>query len=115
MPSVYDYRHIELDRVGSGKKRIIKPPTGESSDIFGRKLPVSPNGSIISSASSSPSPASSVSSISRRSSFKSEDTKARLFGPAENSNRRIKNHMKSNIFSNENLHISPSPTKPRRK
>jgi len=29
------YRHIELDNVGYGKKRVLKPPGGGSSDIFG--------------------------------------------------------------------------------
>ncbi|XP_014252059.1 microtubule-associated protein Jupiter isoform X4 [Cimex lectularius] len=29
------YRHIELDNVGYGKKRVLKPPGGASSDIFG--------------------------------------------------------------------------------
>nr|BAN20472.1 unkown protein [Riptortus pedestris] len=29
------YRHIELDKVGYGKKRVLKPPGGGSSDIFG--------------------------------------------------------------------------------
>ncbi|XP_065199967.1 microtubule-associated protein Jupiter isoform X2 [Planococcus citri] len=30
------YRHIELDKVGAGKKRVLKPPGGGSSDIFGK-------------------------------------------------------------------------------
>ncbi|XP_043487374.1 microtubule-associated protein Jupiter isoform X3 [Polistes fuscatus] len=29
------YRHVELDNVGYGKKRVLKPPGGGSSDIFG--------------------------------------------------------------------------------
>lgn len=29
------YRHVELDHVGYGKKRVLKPPGGGSSDIFG--------------------------------------------------------------------------------
>ncbi|KAH9404597.1 hypothetical protein TYRP_000423 [Tyrophagus putrescentiae] len=38
MPSVYDFRHVELDKVGRGKKivqRVIKAPGGGSSNIFG--------------------------------------------------------------------------------
>lgn len=57
MPAFYEYRHVELDRVGCGKRkcgwiclprrcllkrffclyfsRVLKPPGGGSSDIFG--------------------------------------------------------------------------------
>uniref|UniRef100_A0A6G1SHB0 Uncharacterized protein n=1 Tax=Aceria tosichella TaxID=561515 RepID=A0A6G1SHB0_9ACAR len=35
MPSVYNYRHVELDKVGRGK-RVIQPPGGQTADIFGR-------------------------------------------------------------------------------
>jgi len=31
----YTYRHVELDRVGCGKRKVLKPPGGGSSDIFG--------------------------------------------------------------------------------
>ncbi|KAK7873446.1 hypothetical protein R5R35_000227 [Gryllus longicercus] len=34
------YRHIELDNVGYGKKRVLKPPGGGTSDIFGAPDPV---------------------------------------------------------------------------
>ena len=114
MPSVYDYRHIELDRVGTGKKRIVTPASSsESADVFGRKLPSSPSGSIF---STSPTPLSR--SSSRRSSFRcNEDTKARLFGPADNSlARKVNNHFRSSILSTESLNApSPSPSKRRRK
>ena len=114
MPSVYDYRHIELDRVGTGKKRIIKPPGGEASDIFGRKLPASPNGSIVStsppSSPGSSSAASSAPSTPRRGSLRMEDTKNRLFGPAVTPSRKIKDHMKSSIFSSEDTADSPTPS-----
>ncbi|XP_072153457.1 microtubule-associated protein Jupiter isoform X2 [Bemisia tabaci] len=33
------YRHIELDNIGYGKKRVLKPPGGGSSDIFGSPEP----------------------------------------------------------------------------
>lgn len=36
MPSVYNYRHVELDRVGRGK-RVIQPPGGQTADIFGSR------------------------------------------------------------------------------
>jgi len=34
MPSVYDYRHVELDKIGKGK-RVLQAPGGNSSNIFG--------------------------------------------------------------------------------
>jgi len=34
MATYATYRHVELDRVGCGKKRITKPPGGETSDVF---------------------------------------------------------------------------------
>ncbi|XP_046919930.2 uncharacterized protein LOC124499967 isoform X1 [Dermatophagoides farinae] len=34
MPSIYDFRHVELDKVGRGK-RIIKAPGGGAHNIFG--------------------------------------------------------------------------------
>lgn len=54
------------------------------------------------------SPASSP--FSRRRVFKMEDTKARLFGPPDTVPRKVIDHMKSNIFSND-LPISSSPKK----
>ena len=35
MATYATYRHVELDNVGYGKKRVLKPPGGASSDIFG--------------------------------------------------------------------------------
>ncbi|XP_027197407.1 uncharacterized protein LOC113791781 isoform X1 [Dermatophagoides pteronyssinus] len=35
MPSIYDFRHVELDKVGRGK-RIIKAPGGGENNIFGQ-------------------------------------------------------------------------------
>jgi hypothetical protein len=34
MAAYASYRHIEIDNVGCGKRRITKPPGGETSDIF---------------------------------------------------------------------------------
>jgi len=39
MATYAHYRHVELDKVGCGKKRITKPPGGEASDIFGANSP----------------------------------------------------------------------------
>lgn len=112
---MYDYRHIELDRVGTGKKRIVKPPGGKSSDIFGRPIspsPRTPNGTIIGSPPSSPgsSTPSSAPSTPRRGSLRMEDTKNRLFGPAVTPSRKIKDHMKSSIFSGDDTPDSPTPS-----
>ncbi|XP_064114403.1 microtubule-associated protein Jupiter-like isoform X3 [Macrobrachium nipponense] len=38
------YRHVELDRVGMGKKRVLKPPGGGSSISFGEEDNLSPRG-----------------------------------------------------------------------
>ncbi|XP_003245677.1 microtubule-associated protein Jupiter-like [Acyrthosiphon pisum] len=35
MATYAPYRHIELDNIGCGKKKVLKPPGGGSSDIFG--------------------------------------------------------------------------------
>lgn len=35
MAAFYAFRHVELDRVGCGKRKVLKPPGGGSSDIFG--------------------------------------------------------------------------------
>ncbi|XP_060872435.1 microtubule-associated protein Jupiter-like isoform X2 [Metopolophium dirhodum] len=35
MATYASYRHIELDNIGCGKKKVLKPPGGGSSDIFG--------------------------------------------------------------------------------
>jgi len=35
MAAFYTYRHVELDRVGCGKRKVLKPPGGGSSLFFG--------------------------------------------------------------------------------
>ncbi|XP_046444196.1 microtubule-associated protein Jupiter-like isoform X3 [Daphnia pulex] len=35
MPAYYEFRSVEMDRVGCGKRKVLKPPGGGSSDIFG--------------------------------------------------------------------------------
>lgn len=39
MAAYATYRHIEIDNIGFGKKRVLKPPGGGSSDIFGSPEP----------------------------------------------------------------------------
>lgn len=127
MPSVYDYRHVELDKVGRGK-RVIKAPGGGASNIFGPEKQSNGNGSCSetesvdgsvlscpstpihngngngsafgyeSDTSSTPSSAAS----SRRGSL--AETKNRVFGLAEpaateSPRRRVVDRMKSNIFA----------------
>lgn len=130
MPSVYDYRHVELDKIGRGK-RVLQAPGGNSSNIFGNtngvngngvnesdshsidgslSLPTTPiNGSNGTNGSTNghfgfdsecSTPTSSASS-SRRGS-RQEDTKNRLFGQElESPRRRVVDRMKSNIFSEQ--------------
>jgi hypothetical protein len=118
MPSVYDFRHVELDKVGRGK-RVIQAPGGSASNIFG------PNGNAVNgsegsdlnsidSGSLSSLPSTPVNGIngsngnighffgdamsecstppssasSSRRGSRQEDTKNRLFGPEVESPRR---------------------------
>ncbi|XP_057338037.1 microtubule-associated protein Jupiter isoform X5 [Microplitis mediator] len=99
------YRHIELDNVGYGKKRVLKPPGGGSSDIFGGADETSPrrvknhNASQLGSALYGDSGASTGSSSPEtpRANKPGNDSHKRLFGPPEPAPKNTKNHMRSNI------------------
>ncbi|CAD6226486.1 GSCOCG00005849001-RA-CDS [Cotesia congregata] len=100
------YRHIELDNVGYGKKRVLKPPGGGSSDIFGSGADeTSPrrvknhNASQLGSALYGDSGASTGSSSPEtpRANKPGNDSHKRLFGPPEPVPKNTKNHMRSNI------------------
>ncbi|XP_068156121.1 microtubule-associated protein Jupiter isoform X9 [Drosophila tropicalis] len=36
------FKHVELYNVGKAKKRVLRPPGGGSSDIFGADMPATP-------------------------------------------------------------------------
>ncbi|XP_037568635.1 microtubule-associated protein Jupiter isoform X2 [Dermacentor silvarum] len=125
MAPVYDFRHVELDKIGRGK-RVIKPPGGDDSDIFGVRSP-----QVQSSAEPStprrvknyqqssiftPSeedltpttPSSGASTPTRR--RMSDNSQERLFGSEDvPTPRRVVDRMKSNIFSELD---SPAPQAP---
>lgn len=125
MAPVYDFRHVELDKIGRGK-RVIKPPGGDDSDIFGVRSPQAQSGAEPStprrvknyqqSSIFTPSeedltpttPSSGASTPTRR--RMSDNSQERLFGAEDvPTPRRVVDRMKSNIFSELD---SPAPQAP---
>lgn len=128
MAPVYDFRHVELDKIGRGK-RVIKPPGGDDSDIFGVRSPqpqqpgagVEPGtprkvknyqqSSIFTPSEDDlvpTTPSSGASTPTRR--RMSDNSQERLFGAEDlGTPRRIVDRMKSNIFSELD---SPAPQAP---
>ncbi|XP_076238988.1 microtubule-associated protein Jupiter isoform X4 [Calliopsis andreniformis] len=104
MATYATYRHVELDNVGYGKKRVLKPPGGGSSDIFGAAPEeTSPrrvknhNQSQLGSALFGDGPKSNSNETPRNK--PGNDSYNRLFGPpdAPPTTPNAKNHMRSNI------------------
>ncbi|XP_015439912.1 PREDICTED: microtubule-associated protein Jupiter isoform X4 [Dufourea novaeangliae] len=102
MATYATYRHVELDNVGYGKKRVLKPPGGGSSDIFGAgPEETSPrrvknhNQSQLGSALFGDGPNSNETPRNKP----GNDSYKRLFGPpdAPPTTPNAKNHMRSNI------------------
>ncbi|XP_037506279.1 microtubule-associated protein Jupiter isoform X1 [Rhipicephalus sanguineus] len=125
MAPVYDFRHVELDKIGRGK-RVIKPPGGDDSDIFGVRSPQAQSSAEPStprrvknyqqSSIFTPSeedltpttPSSGASTPTRR--RMSDNSQERLFGAEDvPTPRRVVDRMKSNIFSELD---SPAPQAP---
>ncbi|KAL0119439.1 hypothetical protein PUN28_007733 [Cardiocondyla obscurior] len=101
------YRHVELDNVGYGKKRVLKPPGGGSSDIFGaapeetspRRIKAH-NQSQLGSALFGDTNGTDNASIalSPRSNKPGNDSYKRLFGPPDAPpTPNARNYMRSNI------------------
>ncbi|XP_024886000.1 microtubule-associated protein Jupiter isoform X2 [Temnothorax curvispinosus] len=104
------YRHVELDNVGYGKKRVLKPPGGGSSDIFGaapeetspRRIK-SHNQSQLGSAlfgdiNGTDRTDNANAAVSPRSNKPGNDSYKRLFGPPDAPpTPNARNHMRSNI------------------
>ncbi|XP_016915694.1 microtubule-associated protein Jupiter isoform X4 [Apis cerana] len=117
MATYATYRHVELDNVGYGKKRVLKPPGGGSSDIFGAAPEeTSPrrvknhNQSQLGSALFGDTPNNSNSNETPRNK-PGNDSYNRLFGPpdAPPTTPNAKNHMRSNIsLSGESMSSSVS-------
>ncbi|KAH0951036.1 hypothetical protein HN011_010136 [Eciton burchellii] len=108
MATYATYRHVELDNVGYGKKRVLKPPGGGSSDIFGtapeetspRRIKAH-NQSQLGSAlfGDANGTDSANTAVSPRSNKPGNDSYNRLFGPpdAPPTTPNARNHMRSNI------------------
>ncbi|KAK7873447.1 hypothetical protein R5R35_000227 [Gryllus longicercus] len=103
------YRHIELDNVGYGKKRVLKPPGGGTSDIFGAPDPVqnSPRRVRNNMQSSVFGPPPTNGEITPRSKMGC-DSYNRLFGPADSRPQSAtKNRLKSSIILSNDADSSP--------
>ncbi|XP_011340960.1 microtubule-associated protein Jupiter isoform X4 [Ooceraea biroi] len=107
MATYATYRHVELDNVGYGKKRVLKPPGGGSSDIFGAPEETSPrrikahNHSQLGSALFGDANGTDSANIAMSPRFNKpgNDSYKRLFGPpdAPPTTPNARNHMRSNI------------------
>ncbi|KAL6438283.1 microtubule-associated protein Jupiter isoform X5 [Cataglyphis hispanica] len=102
MATYATYRHVELDNVGYGKKRVLKPPGGGSSDIFGAEE-TSPrrvkthNQSQLGSALFGNANDNTHAILSPRSNKPGNDSYNRLFGPPDAPpTPNAKNHMGNN-------------------
>ncbi|XP_055933868.1 microtubule-associated protein Jupiter-like [Argiope bruennichi] len=108
MAPVYDFRHVELDKIGRGK-RIVKPPGGECSDIFspGRtaadQITPRKTKNYMQSTIFSPDSPQNGHSHSPTTPSKLLDTQSRLFGSdsEEHTPRRVVNRQRSSIFEDE--------------
>ncbi|XP_043273517.1 microtubule-associated protein Jupiter [Venturia canescens] len=115
------YRHVELDNVGYGKKRVLKPPGGGSSDIFGappeetspRRVKNHNHSQLGSALFGDGAPKNNGSSTgttspdSPRVNKPGNDSYNRLFGPPDApSIQNTKNHTRSNISLSGDSHDS---------
>ncbi|XP_015110637.1 microtubule-associated protein Jupiter isoform X5 [Diachasma alloeum] len=99
------YRHIELDNVGYGKKRVLKPPGGGSSDIFGgapedispRRVKNHNQSQLGTALFGDGVPSTGSNSPDSPRAKPGNDSYKRLFGPPDPSIPNTKNHMRSNI------------------
>ncbi|XP_067634055.1 microtubule-associated protein Jupiter-like isoform X2 [Eurosta solidaginis] len=106
------FKHVELYNVGKAKKRVLRPPGGGTSDIFGADLPQTPrnvknhmqsnifscdkNGGIQNNVRQGAHRFYIIGDQPRRGQQK-VDSYQRLFGEPERPMTPAKNHMRSNI------------------
>ncbi|XP_076333842.1 microtubule-associated protein Jupiter-like [Tachypleus tridentatus] len=105
MSSIQKFYHVEIDKVGNGKKRITNSPGRSSSDIFGnindqdeQKPQKKKNPNMYSSFYGSEDDSSNNNAIQRRSSW---HTQSNLFGTYLTdiiTPRKVVDRMKSNVF-----------------
>ncbi|XP_065722086.1 microtubule-associated protein Jupiter isoform X2 [Drosophila suzukii] len=112
------FKHVELYNVGKAKKRVLRPPGGGSSDIFGSEMPQTPRNvknrmvSNIFAAEKDNGLKNNVRQGAHRFYFigdaprrgqKTVDSHSRLFGEPSRPITPGKNHMKSSIpFGGQN-------------
>ncbi|XP_034138477.1 microtubule-associated protein Jupiter isoform X4 [Drosophila guanche] len=111
------FKHVELYNVGKAKKRVLRPPGGGSSDIFGSDMPQTPRNvknrmvSNIFSVEKDNSVKNTVRQGAHRFYFigdnprrgqKTIDSHSRLFGEPMRPITPGKNHMKSSIPFGQN-------------
>ncbi|GFU10682.1 hypothetical protein NPIL_588232 [Nephila pilipes] len=118
MAPVYDFRHVELDKIGRGK-RIVKPPGGECSDIFspnhsGDQVTPRKTKNYMQSTIFSPESPQNGHSPSPGTPAKLLDTQNRLFGSdsEELTPRRVVNRQRSSIFDEDVTDSKPHKTTP---
>ncbi|XP_052869693.1 microtubule-associated protein Jupiter isoform X2 [Anopheles cruzii] len=97
------FKHVELYNVGNTKKRVLKPPGGGSSDLFGSDLGATPRtmskNRMQSNIFAAPSSGAqrNGSETPRRTGNGGQDSHNRLFGELDRPFTPSKNHMKSNL------------------
>ncbi|TMW52067.1 hypothetical protein DOY81_002847 [Sarcophaga bullata] len=94
------FKHVELYNVGKTKKRVLRPPGGGTSDIFGGDLPQTPRSvknHMQSHIFSCEKDNAKNNGDQPRRGQKNVDSYQRLFGEPERPVTPAKNHMKSNI------------------
>ncbi|XP_018801225.1 PREDICTED: microtubule-associated protein Jupiter isoform X6 [Bactrocera latifrons] len=95
------FKHVELYNVGKTKKRVLRPPGGGTSDIFGGDLPQTPrnvkNHMQSNIFSCDKNGAIKNNGDQPRRGQQKVDSYQRLFGEPERPNTPARNHMKSSI------------------
>ncbi|XP_039947922.1 microtubule-associated protein Jupiter-like isoform X5 [Bactrocera tryoni] len=95
------FKHVELYNVGKTKKRVLRPPGGGTSDIFGGDLPQTPR-NVKNHMQSNIFSCDKIGAIKNngdqpRRGQQKVDSYQRLFGEPERPNTPARNHMKSSI------------------
>ncbi|XP_043651703.1 microtubule-associated protein Jupiter isoform X3 [Drosophila teissieri] len=109
------FKHVELYNVGKAKKRVLRPPGGGSSDIFGSEMPQTPR-TVKNRMASNIFAAEKDNGVKNngdapRRGQKTVDSHNRLFGEPARPITPGKNHMKSSIPFGQNTEAVASAQK----